>query len=181
MELHEANVVVADLVNAVLPIVRARAEAEKLTLSATVPSDLPMLRADPRAVKQILINLLSNAIKFTEPGGTAVISAALDNDMIRLSVTDTGIGIDEADLAIALANFGQVDGSLDRKHEGTGLGLPLVASLVELHGAVFKLDSEPSVGTCATVIFPSRRTLAGPASVARTTARKGTRPSQSVA
>ncbi len=171
MELHEAEVVVADLVEAVLPIVRERAVAGGLTLGAALPDDPPMLRADPRAVKQILINLLSNAIKFTEPGGAVTVSAALDRDMIVISVTDTGIGMAEADLSAALDAFGQIDGSLDRKHEGTGLGLPLVASLAELHGAVLKLDSEPGVGTTAAVVFPARRTVTGPAHAAQKTER----------
>ena len=169
MELYDADIVVTDLIEAVLPIVRERAVAGGLTLTAALPDDLPLLRADPRAVKQILINLLSNAIKFTEDGGMVAVSAALDRGMIAISVTDTGIGMAEADMSAALDAFGQVDGSLDRKHEGTGLGLPLVASLAELHGAVLKLDSEPGVGTTATVVFPARRTIAGPASADRQT------------
>ena len=146
-----------------MPIVRGRAEAGGLSVRVTLPDDLPRLRADPRAVKQMLINLLSNAIKFTESGGAITISASLDRDMIALSIVDTGIGIAEPDLPSALSTFGQVDASLDRKHEGTGLGLPLVVSLAELHGAVFKLNSTPGVGTTATVIFPSRCTLGAPA------------------
>ncbi len=181
MELHEADIVVSDLVEAVIPIVQARAKAGGLALSAAVPDNMPMLRADPRAVKQILINLLSNAIKFTEDGGSVAVSAALDNGMILLSVSDTGIGIAEADMAIALDAFGQVDGSLDRMHEGTGLGLPLVASLTELHGAVFKLDSQPGVGTTATVAFPTRRTLDAAAPGLKRAGREDEPQDQSVA
>ena len=79
--------------------------------------------------------------------------------MISLAVADTGIGIAEADLPTALSTFGQVEAGLDRKHDGTGLGLPLVVALAELHGAVFTLDSKPGVGTKARVTFPSRRTI----------------------
>ena len=163
LELYESEIAIPELVEAVLPIVRGRADASELTLGVTLTDDLPHLHGDPRAVKQILINLLSNAIKFTEPGGRVTISASFERGMITLAVADTGIGIAEADLPTALSTFGQVEAGLDRKHEGTGLGLPLVVALVELHGAVFKLDSKPGVGTKACVIFPSRRTIGAPA------------------
>ncbi len=181
MELQEADLFVGDLIEAVVPIVRGRAEAGGLALSTAVPDDLPMLRADPRAVKQILINLLSNAIKFTGKGGTVTISAAVDMDQIALVVSDTGIGIAEADLPRVFEAFGQVDGSLDRKHEGTGLGLPLVASVAELHGGIFKLDSRPGAGTTAKVIFPSRRTLSQPSPGPKAEGRGAAPPARSMA
>ena len=159
LELRESEIAIAALVEAVLPLVRGRAEAGGLTLGVALADGLPNLRADPRAVKQVLINLLSNAIKFTEPGGQVTISGSFERGTIALAVTDTGIGIAEADLPVALTTFGQVEAGLDRKHEGTGLGLPLVVALSELHGAVFKLRSTPGVGTKATVTFPSRRTI----------------------
>ena len=162
LELCESEIAVPELVEAVLAIVRGRADAGELTLGVTLADDLPHLHGDPRAVKQMLINLLSNAIKFTEPGGQVTISASFEGGTIALVVADTGIGIAEADLPTALSTFGQVEGGLDRKHEGTGLGLPLVVALAELHGAVFKLDSKPGVGTKASVTFPSRRTIGAP-------------------
>ena len=162
LELRESNIAIPELIEAVLPIVRGRAETGELTLGVTLADNLPHLLGDPRAVKQILINLLSNAIKFTEPGGRVAISASFERGMISLTIADTGIGIAEADLPAALATFGQVEASLSRKHEGTGLGLPLVVALVELHGAVFKLDSSPGAGTEARVTFPSRRTIGAP-------------------
>jgi signal transduction histidine kinase len=162
LELQESQIAIPKLVEAVLPIVRGRAAAGELALGVTLADDLPQLRGDPRALKQILINLLSNAIKFTEPGGRVTISAEFERGMIALAVTDTGIGIAEADLPAALTTFGQVEGGLSRKHEGTGLGLPLVVALAELHGAVFKLDSTPGTGTTASVTFPSRRTIGAP-------------------
>ncbi len=101
--------------------------------------------------------------------------------MISLTIADTGIGIADADLPAALATFGQVEASLSRKHEGTGLGLPLVAALAELHGAVFKLDSTPGVGTEASVTFPSRRTIGAPVLEAGETVSAGRPENQSVA
>jgi len=162
LELHESSIAIPELIEAVLPIVRGRAESGQLKLSVSLPDNLPRLHGDPRAVKQILINLLSNAIKFTEPGGRVTLSASFERGMISLAIADTGIGIAEADLPAALATFGQVEASLSRKHEGTGLGLPLVVALAELHGAVFKLDSSPGVGTEVRVTFPSRRTIGAP-------------------
>ncbi len=159
MELHESEIEIPTLIEAVLPIVRGRAEAGELALGVTLDDGLPRLLGDPRAVKQMLINLLSNAIKFTGPGGRVTISASFERGMIALAVADTGIGIADADIPAALGAFGQVDASLSRKHEGTGLGLPLVVALAELHGAVFKLDSAPGAGTKAIVTFPSRRTI----------------------
>jgi signal transduction histidine kinase len=179
--LHESDIAIPELIEAVLPIVRGRAETGELALGVTLADDLPHLHGDPRAVKQILINLLSNAIKFTEPGGQVTISASYERGTIVLAVADTGIGIAEADLPAAFSTFGQVDASLDRKHEGTGLGLPLVTALAELHGAVFKLDSTPGVGTEASVIFPSRRSIGAPISDAAGTASAEAPESQSVA
>ena len=181
LELQESEIAIPELVEAVLPIVRGRAEAGGLALGVTLDDGLPHLRGDPRAVKQILINLLSNSIKFTDPGGRVAISASFEDGTIVLAVTDTGIGISEANLPAALATFGQVEAGLDRKHEGTGLGLPLVAALTGLHGAVFKLDSTPGAGTKATVTFPSRRTVGGSLSDGAEAAAAEVRESQSVA
>jgi signal transduction histidine kinase len=126
------------------------------------PDQLPHLNADPRAVKQILLNLLSNAVKFTDPGGRVLVYANVNSGGdLMLYVEDTGIGIAEADIAKALAPFGQVDSSLSRKYEGTGLGLPLTRHLVDLHDGEITLQSRPGQGTEVTIRFPGRRVLAG--------------------
>jgi len=118
------------------------------------------LRADERAVKQILINLLSNAVKFTPAGGAVTVRARLDDaGNFLLSVTDTGIGIAEKDMAKAMAAFSQVDNSLTRKFAGTGLGLPLVRLLAGLHGGEMSLESKVGVGTTVTVRLPQRRAV----------------------
>ncbi len=117
-----------------------------------------MLRADERKLKQILINLISNAIKFTEAGGvmTLRVWCRADSGFV-FQVADTGIGIAPEDIPKALSKFGQVDSNLNRRFEGTGLGLPLTKCLVELHGGCFDLRSEIGVGTTATVRFPTER------------------------
>jgi signal transduction histidine kinase len=129
-------------------------------VSADIEPNLPTLLGDERLVKQILINLLANAVKFTPRGGSVVVRAFKDADgRLGLSVADTGIGIAEADLLRVMEPFGQADGSLRRRYEGTGLGLPLVRSFVELHGAAFDLKSQVGSGTTATVMFPAERAM----------------------
>jgi len=127
-----------------------------LDLTADVSAALPPLRADPRKLRQILLNLISNAIKFTPAGGSVTVSSEREpgGDLL-LRVTDTGIGIAADDLATALKPFGQVDGTLSRKYEGTGLGLPLTRAMVELHGGKIVIESELDRGTCVIVRFPA--------------------------
>ena len=120
-----------------------------------------ILEADDRLVRQCLLNLLSNAIKFTPSGGRVRVSAAVDGDgCLQLSVSDTGIGIEQSDLAMILLPFGQVEKAYNRKHTGTGLGLPLVRKFIELHGGRLEIDSEPGVGTIATLRLPAERLTA---------------------
>jgi len=125
-----------------------------------VPSDLPVIRADERKLKQILINLLSNAVKFTPEGGIVTISGAVSEDGISITVSDTGIGMAPEDIERAMQPFGQLDSRLNRRHEGTGLGLPLTNSLVELHDGHLQIESQPGVGTRVTVHLPAWRLMA---------------------
>src|SRR5690606_34045903 len=125
------------------------------------------LRADARKLKQILLNLITNAVKFSHPGGTVRIEARLDMGRIVIPVADTGIGMDESELATAVTRFGQVASPWSRRQAGTGLGLPLAIGLAELHGAELKIESRKGVGTTARVIFPEERTVAPPSVVCR--------------
>ena len=159
-ELHEEEIEMAQVVDACLRVINERASAASLQVEVRIPSDLPPLRADERALKQILLNLLSNAVKFTPEGGRILVQAARARDgSLLLSVADTGIGIAEEDIPKALAQFGQVDSSLSREYDGTGLGLPLVKFLAELHGGALDLKSEIGVGTTVTVRFPAERMI----------------------
>jgi two-component system, cell cycle sensor histidine kinase PleC len=125
--------------------------------------DVPLrLRADERMLRQILLNLMSNAVKFTPPGGSVEVSARHAEDTaIIVTIADTGIGIAPEDLETAMTPFAQVDNSLARKYEGTGLGLPLAKTLTELHGGTLSLQSAPGEGTTATVRFPPSRSVTG--------------------
>ena len=156
--LEEQELQPAALVADCLRLVEVRAAEADLHLQVEGLDDLPALRADRRMVKQILLNLLSNAIKFSHRGGTVTVAGAIDGTRgLSLSVSDRGIGIAAPDIPKAMANFGQVESALDRKYEGTGLGLPLVKSLVELHGGGLDIESELGVGTSVSVWFPPHR------------------------
>jgi signal transduction histidine kinase len=161
MELVEERIVVGEVIEASVRIIRERAQAAELELICDIPDTLPNLFADERAIKQILLNLLSNAVKFTEPGGTVTIAAHMSPaGEIAFTVADTGVGMTPVEIKKALSPFGQVDSSLARKHEGTGLGLPLARSMTEVHGGTFAIESEEGKGTTATVTMPAERVLA---------------------
>jgi signal transduction histidine kinase len=147
-------------VRAVETLVKDRAQRGKVALALDCPETLPVLRADPRQFKQMLANLLSNAIKFTDPGGAVTVRVYCDPARgYVFEVDDSGVGMTKADIPKAMAPFVQVDRSLSRKHEGTGLGLPLTKRMIELHGGRLEIESEPGVGTTATLVFPLSRIL----------------------
>src|SRR3546814_4502123 len=106
----------------------AKWRAGELTLACHLPAGLPLLYADERTSKQILLNLLANAVKFTKPGGKVTIEVQRTADGLELAVSDTGIGIAPADQQRVFEPFVQVESELNRRFEGTGLGLPLVRS-----------------------------------------------------
>ncbi|MCM0020727.1 MAG: ATP-binding protein [Tagaea sp.] len=127
-----------------------------VTLSVDSTGVPPIVVADPRHFRQMLLNLLSNAIKFTGQGGDVALFAATDpSGAAVVGVRDTGIGMDAAGVELALRPFGQVANALTRAHDGTGLGLPIVKALAELNGAEFRIDSAPGKGTRATLRFPA--------------------------
>ena len=157
-ELQEDQVDVAETIETSLRIVHERAASAGITVTSDVASVLPVLRGDARRVRQILLNLLSNSIKFTASGGKVLVRAVgSDDGGISVSVTDSGIGIAAEDIEKAMMPFGQVDGRLNRKYEGTGLGLPLAKSLTELHDGRLTLKSAVGKGTTVTLDFPPAR------------------------
>jgi two-component system, cell cycle sensor histidine kinase PleC len=142
-------------------MVRMKAEAAGLETIIDAAPDLPPLFADERMIKRILLNLLSNAIKFTEKGHVRIEAGHAADGGILLSVADTGIGIAAAELPKLMRPFMQTEANTARKYQGTGLGLSLVKSMVELHGGEVEMSSELGVGTTVRLRFPSERTLAG--------------------
>lgn len=156
LDLNEEALELKGVVDGVLRLMRERAMRNHLELMGQIPALLPPLRADPRKLRQILLNLISNAIKFTPAGGSITVTAEREpaGDLL-LRVTDTGIGIAVDDIATALKPFGQVDGTLSRKYEGTGLGLPLTRAMVELHGGTVGIESQLHRGTSVIVRLPA--------------------------
>ncbi len=143
-----------------LRLVRNRAEAAGLNLILDFV-DLPDVEADHRAVKQVLLNLLSNAIKFTPRGGRVTVRGERRDDplgeRVRISVQDTGIGISPQDLERLARPFEQVESQHSKTTQGTGLGLALTKSLVEMHGGLLDLKSAPGQGTVASFALPVRQ------------------------
>lgn len=157
LELDEREMDPEEAVSQCLSMVQPRAEAADVFLHSRIPAGLPQLYADERKIKQVLLNLLTNAIKFTPAGGEVSAAVEWDGTHLRFLVADNGIGIAQDDLDKILQPFVQVDSSLNRKYEGTGLGLPLVKSLVELHGGELEIASEPGQGTLVKVQLPAER------------------------
>ncbi len=151
MELNLAPCDVGGLVDEVLRVLRGLARRKDIELKADVDPRPLELTADPIKLKQVLYNLLANSIKFTDPGGRVEVQARQDREFVRICVSDTGIGIAPEDLVAVFEEFRQVDPSLRREHEGSGLGLALVRRLVELHGGEISVESQPGKGTTFTV------------------------------
>ncbi|MBC8241714.1 MAG: CBS domain-containing protein [Alphaproteobacteria bacterium] len=168
-ELLEVEVIVPLAIRSMMVLVRERAAKENIELCYEPVLDGDALWADERKVNQILANLLSNAVKFTEPGGKVTVRAWSDPKTgYVIQVADTGIGIAHQDIPKALKPFSRIDSELSRKYEGTGLGLPLTKSFVEMHGGYLDLQSEENVGTTVTVRFPANRVRAVSAKAAKT-------------
>ncbi|MBW3616267.1 MAG: PAS domain-containing protein [Proteobacteria bacterium] len=153
MNLNIEPVSLDEVVEGSVRLVRDRAEAAGLALRVDLPA-LPEVDADYRALKQVMLNLLSNALKFTPRGGRVAVEALREGGRVRVSVADNGIGISEEDLARLARPFEQAESQLVKTQQGSGLGLALTKSLVELHGGRLELSSEPNVGTTASFTLP---------------------------
>jgi PAS domain S-box-containing protein len=160
LDLHEEVIDPRRLVDSCVALVTDRANASLLHLSVEVEGDMPRVMVDRTRLTEILLNLLTNAIKFTELGGSVSVTVRRAEDGgIEFAVRDTGIGMTPSEIDIALELFGQVDSGLARRHEGTGLGLPLARKLAELHGGSLTIQSEPGRGTTVTVMLPAARVV----------------------
>ncbi len=156
LELSLEPLSISSLCEASTQFVKQSALKKRQTLSLQVNTTSAMFSADGRRMKQILVNLLSNAVKFTPEGGEVGLTVEEQSEAKTLSFTvwDTGIGIAKADMEHLFQPFVQVDGALTRKHPGTGLGLSLVARMVDLHGGTISVESTPGEGSRFTVVLP---------------------------
>lgn len=158
VELSENIVSMHDIASTVQSLIKQRAEKGRVDVFVEIDDNAQEFIADERRMKQILLNLVSNAVKFTPENGSVTIKYYIDEiGRPVLSVTDTGIGMSDSELVVALSQFGQVDGGLNRKNEGTGLGLPLTIGLIKLHDGEIKINSVKGKGTEVVVYFPAER------------------------
>jgi len=182
--IHEAGTHLLELINDILDLSKVEAGELQLTLEpielkelikASVQLMAPMaekrgvqlvvdlgrsplsLVADRRRLRQMVMNLVSNAIKFTLAGGTVMITAHQEQGNILIDVADSGIGMNAEQIKVALQPFGQVPTDSPYAQVGTGLGLPIVDSLVKLHGGKLDIHSTPNVGTTVTLTLPKVR------------------------
>jgi PAS domain S-box-containing protein len=157
LELDEQPVDVESILAACERFVAESARRAGISLKVIAPQDEVALKADPTRLKQILLNLLSNAVKFTPAGSVTLTTGSEADGSFIFRVADTGIGMSEENMAKALLPFQQIDNSLARRYEGTGLGLTLTKSLAELHGGTLTLESALGRGTTVTVRLPAWR------------------------
>jgi signal transduction histidine kinase len=156
--LREQVITPAIVINSTIRMIQQTAKLAEVKLKIDVDESLPKIWADERAIKQILLNLLSNAVKFSEPGNEVRLRGSLlsSGDMM-LSVGDDGIGMAPDDIERAITPFTQLESSLSRPYTGTGLGLSLVKSLVELHDGRLDIESVVGEGTTVSVLLPAAR------------------------
>jgi len=158
LELSEQTVDVAAVLDAVCRLMTAKIDLANLVVTTDISPKLSLLFCDRLKLKQVLLNLLSNAVKFTPPGGRIDVTATCDPERgFEITMRDTGIGIAKDDISRVLQPFEQVESSLSRSHNGTGLGLPLTAAMMELHGGTIAIDSEIEQGTTVCIRFPRER------------------------
>jgi len=155
LAVEKEPVELAPVLASCLLIVEAKAREKNISVEHMVDETLPPLLADPLRLKQILINLLGNAVKFTpEAGRVRIAATAATADAVLITVEDTGIGMSPQEVETALRPFGQVDSGFNKRHEGTGLGLPIAYALAKLHGGDLRIASEKGNGTRIAVTLP---------------------------
>ncbi len=138
-----------------LLITDAKAKEKNVVIETHLSEQLPLLLADPLRLKQILINLLSNAVKFTPEWGRVRVEASVRSaDFVTICITDTGIGMSPQEIDTAMRPFGQVESGFNKRHEGTGLGLPIAYALAKLHCGDLQIQSTKGTGTRVTVLIP---------------------------
>jgi signal transduction histidine kinase len=179
LKLDIKTVSIADLCNSSLELAKQQSLKKQIQLTTSIFSNTEVIAVDQRRIRQVLVNLLDNAVKFTPPGGTvgldvkivydpsrepAIAHPVANSCWIKFSVTDTGIGINPRDHGKLFQPFMQIDSGLNRKYEGSGLGLLIVKQIVELHGGYVEVSSQIDQGSCFTVYLPygDSRTLNTP-------------------
>ncbi|HEY3148848.1 MAG TPA: PAS domain-containing sensor histidine kinase [Dongiaceae bacterium] len=156
-EIVEQDFALVDAIDEAKRLLDIRAQKAGLAMTSEIASDIARVYADRKLISQALLNLLSNAVKFTPAGGQVRIAAKRADGDLLISVSDTGIGMAAEEIPRALEPFGQIDGTLARRYDGTGLGLTITKAFIEMHGGTLTLDSEKGSGTTATIRMPGWR------------------------
>jgi len=156
-ELHLEPVDVNQIIAEAVSIISQKADNAQVRITTDLDALSPRIEADPVRLRQVMLNLLSNAVKFTPAGGSVGITTSVAANELRVVVKDTGIGMAPEDIPRALEPFTQVAKDMSHAQEGTGLGLPISKSLVELHGGRFEIASAPKLGTTVTISLPIQR------------------------
>ena len=155
IDYHEVHL--DEVLTATVSAHKAQADAAQISLSCKMDTNLPTVRGDATKLQQAIASLLNNAIKFNVPGGKVAVEATRNMDGgASVLISDTGIGMTDEEVAVALKLFGQVDGGKARSYEGTGLGLPIAKALVELHGGRLDIRTTKGLGTVVAVQLPSK-------------------------
>ena len=136
----------------------AKAADANVSLTRNSEPGLNAVYADQSKTHQVLFNIIDNAVKFSENTGAIDVSvSAAPKNRVRIVVTDEGIGMSESDIELALSRFGQIDSGLDRRYDGSGLGLPIAKALIELQNGRLTIESHPGSGTAVTLLLPGRQ------------------------
>ena len=167
LELNREAVDLRAALLGVLPVVKPRAQDKRIRISTFLPTDLPLVSADPGKLNQILLNLLTNGVKYSHENGSVSVEARTTGELVEIWVNDTGIGIAKEDQAKVFQRFTQIDSSATRSQGGTGLGLAIVKELVELHGGTIRLQSKLGKGSSFIFSVPIATTAADPLSAGK--------------
>jgi signal transduction histidine kinase len=161
--LFEETVEMEAIVAQAIRMVEPRANEKGLAIATLGLHGLPPVRGDGMRLQQVFLNLLSNAVKFTPEGGRIAITGAIEaGGHLRIAVSDTGIGIAASEIPKVLMPFEVVESAFTRKYKGTGLGLPLAKSLIEMHDGTLTIESGTDAGTTVVVVLPAARVIAAP-------------------
>jgi signal transduction histidine kinase len=155
LEVEPEPMDIKPLITSCILIIQAKAKEKDIAIETAIAANMPVIMGDPLRIKQILINLVGNAVKFTAKKGRIRVEAGpAQQGYAIIAVTDTGEGMSASEIETAMRPFGQVETGFNKRHEGTGLGLPIAYALARLHGGDLRIDSQKGAGTRVTVILP---------------------------
>ncbi len=157
MEASDAPVDLRDIAERVAASMEIEARKQGVLIHCDLPEDLPQVSGERDRLQQVVMNIVSNAVKYNQRGGSVTISGSCQDSMVRLAVTDTGLGIPQADLPRIFERFYRVDKARSREKGGTGLGLAIAREIIEFHGGAITVDSQEGKGTTVTVSLPARQ------------------------